>query len=77
MESIHWVYTFINNKSYSQFGSPIESGQYNLEEVAAEVSTENKEFHAELQGIFKMASEIESNGDKVNSDTSLKYSVSL
>ncbi|KAL5106118.1 hypothetical protein TcWFU_002970 [Taenia crassiceps] len=51
LRNLHWL----PNKDV--LGNLIESATYNLQEVVSEMSTENRQLHAELQNIFKMASE--------------------
>ncbi|VDM33438.1 unnamed protein product [Hydatigera taeniaeformis] len=52
LRNLHWL------PDRDVFGNFTESTPYNLQDVASEMSSENKQLHAELQTIYKMASEL-------------------
>ncbi|KAM7536443.1 hypothetical protein Aperf_G00000081591 [Anoplocephala perfoliata] len=51
----HWL------PDRDMYGNPLESTSYNLQDVASEISLENKQLHSELRSIFQKATEARNN----------------
>ncbi len=65
-----------HNHSTLQFGTPIESNQYNIQEVSTEVSRELRQLHAELENIYKLAESAQNGAQGLSLSESKKLNVS-